>query len=51
MIPEHQLSGMRVEVHLTGQILDVVNPHVVAEQRNRHDQWYQSPAVVFNRGK
>ena len=51
MIPEHQLPGMRIQVHLTGQVLDVMNPHVMTKQRDRHDRGTRSTAVVLNRGK
>ena len=35
--------GMRLEVDLPGQVRHVVDPHVVAQQRHRHDRAAPAP--------
>jgi hypothetical protein len=47
---ERQLARMRIEIHLIAQILDFVPPHMVPNQRDRHDQRHQPSAVFVDCG-
>ena len=42
---------MRLEIQLPRQVLDVVNAHVMPEQRERHDERHKLAPVVLNRPK
>src|SRR5215207_7942160 len=48
MVPQHQLTGMRLEVDLAGEVLDRVDPDVVANQRDRNDQRHECVPVLLD---
>ena len=38
MVAERQLARVRIEIHLSREIGDADPPHVMLEQRERHDE-------------
>ena len=51
VVPQHQLLRVRIEVDLAGQVLDLVAPHVMPDQRERHDERHEALAVVLDAGE
>jgi hypothetical protein len=49
VIAEHQLLRVRIEVELTRQIRYLKHPDVVAHERQRHDERYETTAIVGDR--
>src|ERR1051325_6735667 len=48
VVAQHEFLRMRVQVALTGQLLEPEPPRVVAHQRDRNDQRHQPPAVFVD---
>ena len=50
MVAEHQLLGVRFEVHLTSQVGHSVNADVMTDQGDRHDERNELAPIVLDGG-
>ncbi len=48
MIPQHKLNRMRIEVMLPCEIMFIIFPHIMFEQRDRDYQRNKTFIIIFN---
>ena len=51
VVAQHQFFGMQLEIRLALEILDREAPHIVSNERDRHDDRHQGGSVVVEEGK
>ena len=48
VVPKHQLARVGVQIDLSRQIRHVVDPHVVGDECQGHDQGDETEAVIVD---
>jgi hypothetical protein len=48
VVPEHQLLGVRIQVHLSLEVRDVVPVHVMTDERERYDEGNEPPPIILD---